>query len=561
MKKILIVLFLQFTYSISLNAQDLTELVEKLRATLSVVETAANNYEQEMKLNEYSSVTYSYKETDKKKGTSASFSCDFNFADIDPYAVREETQKDIIYVVLTARNKQKLFKSVKNGKTEPYDNELRIHARNIDHAREVLELIKKAIPIGEKITASKLKLDGYDNMRTWLEQHVIKVGDGTKTYDQTLKEQAFPGSFKLFQIESDGKTAKQVEYFFNIADINPNSVVFKISGNSFGVEFSMMDRLKSIGTVRDGQTKPYEDNLVVFTNGVDDARDIRNVITAMIPLAQAKVKADMPNTASPDEIFNRMSELLKDVKSGTTTFSNAMTGKCFTTVVVVEQTPSSAKKDSYLFNWLDVNPNLMKLDVSSDKMLIELPIMEKKKLVNHRKDDKTVGYQAGAEFYVENMEVGRRLKFLADKAITYCKNSYKDQFPSDMKGLIGWITSNVGEVNIEDNTVKQTFAPAEDGNFNKIKYERTEIKGTSSSQQTFEFNLSDINTSSVGFDISGKFLSVKFETNYRNKIIKAYKDGKIAPYVYQLEFVMQDTEVARGVIAALKKGAEGQKGK
>jgi len=327
------------------------------------------------------------------------------------------------------------------------------------------------------------------------------------------------------------------------------------------VEFSMMDRLKSIANVRDGQTRPYEDNLVIYTNGVDEARDIRNVLTAMVPLAQAKVKADMPNTSNPDNIFSRMSELLKDVKSGTTTYSIAMTGKCFTTITVVQQTPSSAQKNSYLFNWMDVNPNLTKLDVSGDKMMIQLPMMEKKKLVNHKKDDKVVGYEADAEFYVENMEAGRRIKFLADKAITYCKSSYKDQFPSDMKGLVAWLGSNIVEVNIEDNTVKQTLAPAEEGNYDKIKYERTEIKGTSSSQQTFEFNLSDINTSSVGFDINGKFLAVKFETNYRNKIIKAYKDGKIAPYVYQLELVMPDTEVARGVIAALKKAAETMKGK
>lgn len=543
------------------SAQDLPDLVGKLQATLSKVETAAAMYDQEMKLLEYSTVNYSYKETDKKKGTSASFSCDFNLADIDPYAVREETQKDIIYVVLTARNKQKLFKTVKNGKTEPYDNELRIHARNIDHAREVSDLIKKAIPIGEKITASKLKLDGYDNMRKWLEEHITKVGDGVKTYDQSLKEQNFPASFRLLQIESDGKTAQQDEFFFNVSDINPNSLVFKISGNSFGLEFGMMDRLKSIGALRDGQTRPYEDKVVIYTSGVDEARDIRNVLTMMIPLAQARVKADMPTAANADEAISKMSALLKDVKSGTTTFSQTMTGKCLTTVTITQQTASSTQKNSYMFNWMDVNPNLAKLNVSGDKMTMELPILDKQKLVNHSKDDKIVGYEADLEFYVENMEVGRRIRYLADKAIGYCKSAYKDQFPSETSAMVKWLSTNIGEVMIEQNTVKQALSPAEEGNLNKIKYERTEIKGTSSSQQTFEFNLSDINPASVGFEVSGKFLTVKFETNYRNKIIKAYKDGKIAPYVYQLELTMPDTEVARGVIAALKKCAENLKEK
>jgi hypothetical protein len=233
-----------------------------------------------------------------------------------------------------------------------------------------------------------------------------------------------------------------------------------------------------------------------------------------------------------------------------------MTGKCLTTVTVSQQTASASQKNSYMFNWMDVNPNLARLDVSGDKMTMELPILDKKKLVNHMKDDKIVGYEADASFYVENMEAGRRIRFLADKAIAHCKTAYKDQFPTDMKGLVNWLIANVGEVNIEQNTAKQTLALVEEGNYNKIKYERTEIKGTSSSQETFEFNLGDINPNSVGFEVSGKFLSVKFETNYKNKIIKAYKAGKIAPYVYQLELIMPDTEVARGVIAALKKGAE-----
>jgi hypothetical protein len=560
MKRILFS-FLALVIVAGASAQDLQSLVGELQATLSKVETAAAVYDQEMKLLEFSTVNYSFKETDKKKGTSASFSCDFNLADIDPYAVREETQKDIIYVVLAARNKQKLFKTVKNGKTEPYDNELRIHARNIDHAREVSELIKKAIPIGEKITATKLKLEGYDKMRQWLEEHIAKVGDGVKTYDQSLKEQSFPASFRLLQIESDGKSSQQDEFFFNVADINPNSLVFKVSGNSFGVEFGMMDRLKSIGALRDGQTRPYEDKVVIYTNGVDEARDIRNVLTMMVPLAQAKVKADMPNPTNAEDALGKMSALLKDVKSGTTTFAQTMSGKCLTTIAITQQTASSTQKNSYVFNWMDVNPNLAKLDVSGDKMMMELPILDKQKLVNHFKDDKIVGYEADASFYVENMEVGRRVRFLIDKAIGYCKASYKDQFPSDTQGMVKWLIANVGEVNIEQNTTKQVLSMAEEGNVNKIKYERTEIKGTSSAQQTFEFNLSDINPASVGFEVSGKFLTVKFETNYRNKIIKAYKDGKIAPYVYQLELTMPDTEVARGVIAALKKCAENLKEK
>jgi hypothetical protein len=80
-------------------------------------------------------------------------------------------------------------------------------------------------------------------------------------------------------------------------------------------------------------------------------------------------------------------------------------------------------------------------------------------------------------------------------------------------------------------------------------------------EEIFEFNLSDIDPRSVDFEAKGKWLTVKFDTNFKNKIIKAYKAGKIQPYANSMEIAMKDVETARGFIAALKKCEESLKGK
>lgn len=542
------------------QSESIGDLIAKMQETFTKVETATFTYEHEIKLLEYSTAQYFYKQTDKK-GVTSSYQNEFNLADIDPYAVREETQKDIIYVILTAKNKQKLFKTVKNGKTEPYDNEVKIHAKHVDHARVILDLVKKAIPIGEKITTTKLKLDGYDNMAAWLVDHVIKVSDGVKTVEQTLQNQPFPGSFKLLQIESDGKTSEQKEYLFNVSDINLNTIVFKVSGNSFGLEFSMLDRLKSVVLMKDGVRKPFVDEVLIYTNGVDEARDIRTLLTMMSPLAQAKVKADLPDAKTADDALEKLAGFVKDVAIGPTTYSQSITPKCITTYLLTEQSATKTEKDSYTFNWMDVNPNLAKLEVSGDKMTMSLPMVDKKKLANHFVDDKVAAFEAEVSIYVENIEVGRRVRALADRAINYCKAGYKPPFPPNTAGVVAWLKENVGEVNVETTTVKQVFESVEEGNINKIKCTIIEIKTSASTEEVFEFNLSDINPNSVDYQVSGKWLRVKFETNFKNKIIKAYKAGKIQPYVYSLELAVKDTEAARGMILALKKCAEDLKGK
>src|SRR5258708_39339675 len=108
MKPILFILFLVSSFVVYAQ-DDLNGLINKLQSSFSKVETASKTYEQEIKLLEYSSVRYAYNEVDLKGGK-ISYGTEFNLADIDPYTVRQETQKDLILGVLTSKNNQRLVK-------------------------------------------------------------------------------------------------------------------------------------------------------------------------------------------------------------------------------------------------------------------------------------------------------------------------------------------------------------------------------------------------------------------------------------------------------------------
>jgi hypothetical protein len=558
--------FLFFFFLLVANQQlfsqqaELESLVAKLQASCSTVETAAKTYEQEIKLTEYSSIQYSVNETDKK-GSKTQYSYSLNFADLDAYTAREVTQKDIILVVLSVKNKQKLVKVSKNGETQAYDNEVSIHARNVDHAREVLELIKKAIPLGEKITASKLKLQGYQEMVTWLVDNVKNVTAGTKSITQNIRPSTFVGSLQLTQIENDGKSSQQEEFVFNLADINLNTINFKISGNRFGIGFEMMQRIKSVKVMRDGKPRPFNDEVLIYTNNVDEARDIRTVLTLAVPLAINKVKADFPNFKSKEDVLDKIFSLVKDVKLSDKTYGQTSTMKCMTEIVTTEQTTSASTKSKFEFNWMDINSGALLVKTNGEKMTIELPVLEKKKLVMKSKNDKFEAYDNELSVFVEDYEIARRLKNAIEKITEGCKTSYKDPFPNTNKGMMDWLKNNIGEVTIEQATKKQAIELAEEGNENKIKLTNTEVKSNTSVQEIFEFNLSDINPTTINYEIKGKWLYITFETNFKNKIIKAYKDGKIQPYVYSLDIVMKDVETGRAAITALKKLTENFKGK
>lgn len=556
MKQFVFLVFL--VTSTALFAQeDLSGLITKLQTSFSKVETASKTYEQEIKLLEYSSVRYAYNEVDQKGGKIA-YASEFNLADIDPYTVRQETQKDIILVVLTVKNKQKLVKNYKNNEVQAYENEVQLHVKDVDRAREVVDLIKKAIPLGEKITAGKLKLKGYEEMVSWLIQHVKTVNLGTKSINQAIAKDAYAGSLKLTQISSDGKASHQEDFVFNLADINLNTMNFKVSGNTFELEVETMQNQKIINLTRDGANKPFVSDFSFFANNVDEARDIKTVLTLAAPLADAKVRADLPAPKTADEGLKLLASLTKDVKINDKTYAQTITPKCLTSFSVTEQGTSTTVTNIFDFNWMDINPNGVKLQVSGEKMSFELPITNNGKLIAYKKNDK-LSFVDDTDINVANFEVGRRIKLVIEKVVESCKASYKDPFANNSAAMIEWLKSKVGEVTVEQSTRKQNLDFAESGNSNKLKYTNIETKGSSSTEEVFEFNLSDINPNSVDYSIKGRSIYVSFETNFRNKIIKAYKGGKIQPYTYALDLAFQDIETARGAISALKKCAENLK--
>ena len=114
---------------------------------------------------------------------------------------------------------------------------------------------------------------------------------------------------------------------------------------------------------------------------------------------------------------------------------------------------------------------------------------------------------------------------------------------------------------MDEMTLKQSIEPVE-GDNNKFKYTVIEVnpKG-SGAEQVYEFNLSDINPSSISVDVKGKWLYVVLETDFKGKIIKYYKDGKIQPYASALQFAVNDVDVARNLVSALSKAVKAVKAK
>ncbi|WP_436517439.1 hypothetical protein [Ekhidna sp. To15] len=549
MKYLLGSVFLFFSSSILAQNAEFESIVSDIQANLIEVQTGDETYTHELELIEYSVLKYTLVEVDEK-GNRDELVYEFNVADLDPYVVREETKKDIIYLSLTVDNGQKFIKQYENGEVKGYDENMLMVTKNIDNARILKDLIKKAIPLAEDIMSKKLAVDTYPEMETWLVEHVVNAESGTKTYNQTLVAlDDFPGYFRLIQTEITAKSSKEIQYILNLGDININSLKFNISGSSFSLDFETNRKQKLIKVLESGAPKGFDDEIEIFTNNVEEARDLKNILTKAVPLAEDLVEGSIQKFETLQPALDFLGKYVQNIDYGDESMEQSVEGDCLLKITQVDADAKSTKKITAEFNLIDVNGNLIDFDVTSGKMFVEFVTKESLDLLKMSENDEFDGYDDELKIYAENIEVARRIKAALEDAIRICERDYIDPF-ADMavEQKIAWLTENMDEVRDGDKTITQTFERIDDTDPEKIKMTKLEVDAKGGQEEIFEFNFTDINPKSIQYKIGSKTLAISFETKFKEDIIKYYKDGEIENYQDGFDLSMTDIEDARNVI-------------
>ncbi|UXX79686.1 hypothetical protein N7E81_00990 [Reichenbachiella carrageenanivorans] len=543
-------LFLAIT-TIQAQQQEFNQLFNELESAIGLVETSKYKYEPELLFEHTSVIKYSYTKT-SLKGTVNTYAYELNIADIDPYTVRESTEKDLIVVNIKIKNSQDLIKTFEDQEVKSYTEELQIVAANIDNARKIRSIIEKAIPLAEKIMLNKLSLSNYDEMLTWLTANVKDATYADESYAQAMQpDPTYAGKVNLSIVET-GKSTKQSDYSFNLADINVNTVRFDISGSEFGLEFETKRKHNLIKYIEDGESKPFINDLVIKTNNVEEARDLLTVLTLIIPEAEKQVEASFPVFGNQTETLNAVSKNTKALTYGSDTYEQTFNADCLAEYVITEISESKSEKTQYNFNWIDINDKVIDYKISGSKMYIELITNKKQKLIKVLEDGELEPYDETFKLYCEDAENARRLQYTIKQTIEKCRQNYQAEVPNEgLKAKIDWLTGAVKEVREGDETYSQTLTLVEDDNLEKFKFTKLEIDEKGSTEYIYELNFADLNERNIDFDVSSRSISVKIETNFKEKIIKNYKDGEIQNYEDELTIHANNIEESRNLIKAL----------
>src|SRR4051812_36674559 len=80
------------------QTSEFAAVIMEIQKSFTKVETGSKSFEQEIKILQNATLLFECAEADQK-GSTTTYSYEFNLSDIDPYTVRQQTQKDMMVVV------------------------------------------------------------------------------------------------------------------------------------------------------------------------------------------------------------------------------------------------------------------------------------------------------------------------------------------------------------------------------------------------------------------------------------------------------------------------------
>ncbi|NOQ26980.1 MAG: hypothetical protein GQ564_16590 [Bacteroidales bacterium] len=557
MKQIKIILLSVFLFNISVvnlfsQTDQFNTLINELTENIQTVTTSKKTIEQVVKNVKPGVISISVNEIDQK-GNREEYIYEFNLADIDPIMVREITEKDKIFVQLITNNNQKLITQYKNGELDTYIKILKISAVDIDNARKIKDQIKNIIPVAKQILDNKFNLNSYEEKLNWLTENVGDVSINDVTYQQLLsKDDLKIAKLNLEATTTTEKSTKTNIYEFNLADINVNSVNFEIKGAVFSVVFEIKGKQKFVKCKEDNTQANYTYKVSIVANSIENASDLRYVLSLIIPEAEKNLKNSLPDISSLNQATELLSKNVINTVIENSTINQSIENACITSLSVLEDDTKKRVDTKYNFNLSDFNHNTLKYKISGKKIFINMQTKGANKLIKVIENDVQKNYTDKLDILCDDYENARLLMHLLKKAIPLCEENIVRVIPeSDLNSKVNWLIENTVEIPFEGKTYNQVLERVSEDN-NKLRLTLMEITDKKRTEFIYEFNLSDVNPNSVKYDISGIELSINLVTNFNSKVVKVYKDGEIQSYLNSLNIYVPDIETARNFILALK---------
>ncbi|MFT4667702.1 MAG: hypothetical protein ACI8YQ_003262 [Polaribacter sp.] len=547
MKNNLAVLFLCTVLPQLLLGQnsELTIILGKLTTSIQTVEAKKYSYGQELTWDEEypNKVNFEAIRTGPK-GKSTTMELFFNLQDIDKQTIKRSKVKDLLVVRAYINNKNKYIKTFQDGEKDKYASQVEIIANDVDNARQIEELLKKAIPLAAKVAEANPLPTDFENQMNWLLANIVDAEKGTDMVTQSVaKEEGFSSRLS-FSAEWEAKRGSTTEqWFLNLIDLDDRKIELKVDKKALYVNVLTKQKKKYIRYLKNGALDNYSSGFKIYAKDIETGKSIAEVIKMLVINSREKQK----NIATKGSLA--LAELVKTTTENDKQFEQEISGDCIVTLSSTSEKKGESIQHHFKVNLADLDPKSVNLQVAKKTIWVKTKTLKKAKYVEKRKGEELEKFESEFSIRATDIENARLLLNSITAAIKSCEG--KSDCADNINGNMDEVAKRVAEINNSSSTIEQSLERVEDSP-GQWKFIRTEKKSKGDKEESWIFNIDDINKKKIDFSISKNNLVIKIQTNQKESIIKYYKDSEPDGYKNEMEWRVKDIESARALVCILR---------
>lgn len=522
-----------------------------LKTNITEVVNSPNTYSQSFDFDdskEYLS-TFSVNKLDSK-GVSTKDSYEFNILDINKNDIQLKISGTNLTVSIGTKGSEKYICHTKNGELQNYCSDFEIMTNDIEQAQGIITAFTSAISLAKAISP---EINSLDEALSFIRSGTVDGTFENKKIKQSFEFTGGKGTKTDFiSIESDGQGKTTERHFeFYMEDIEPGSIVMKISGKKVMLQWNIRNKMKFVKESKDKVLQGFQNDFEMMSLTIESARGLIEAFKSAAKLSATKPE----NWESPDDALQFISGQICSMSVGTDNYTQSIVAgnsPLYYTKYIKTKTDSkgtSIEERLEFYPYL-LDPASFTISSSGKWLTVKGQVMNKKSYIKVYKNDQQQNFDSEFELMANDSkqakDIMEALKYIASNA----KSVGHDFTDKDM--AMTYVIENVGELKVSDKGLKQKITLT-DNDPCKVVFTRNSTDASNkSTEEIFELSLSDMNKLIVELKVTSKNVEVILTCKNRDKLVKAYKNGVQQAFTSAIEIALDDVDIAAGITEALK---------
>ncbi|MEM1137144.1 MAG: hypothetical protein AAGI07_15000 [Bacteroidota bacterium] len=387
-----------------------------------------------------------------------------------------------------------------------------------------------------------------DNFSFLKENMTIVKGKRTE-FDQFFSQDANNRFLLTFSVMEVNK-GDQVTMSVNAMDLNPNRVLFEPQRDLAQIVAQVKGGKKLVRVEKDGQLGNYDNKIVFYATGVEEARKLADVLKEIVKIANEN-DAIPPVKYSKQSLLENMVQTIGNVVINDDTYEQQFTFDSKNNNIVSYEINDVSKGETfqYVVNGADFNMHKIDFETKGNQVFVSFETKGSSKLIAYYKNGEQGNYVSGFDIKVASIEEARSLVKLAKGFVEKAEQEETVDFSGySMVQCIAYLEKNIGQVVINQDAYEQELIiDTKETTFMSYKVEDVS-KGET---YNYSLNLADLNRGKTEYDTKGNAVFIYIYTEGGHKLIKTMQGEEQSNYTNSFEVRMPDIETARTVSEVL----------